>query len=192
MRIAGLWPWALVAAALLPAAAVAQRALYAPAAAADARPLGPAQRLERRFLQVSADSLRFQGEAARLVLARSDNPAVKELATEVLARHDATMPEVLRLLHTRSMAMPFPAAGHTKVIRQLAKLKGAKLDRLFVEEVVQRSQQAEIANYEKLALEAEDPVLKGWIERQLPTLRQHLARAGKALPTGALRAQRAV
>lgn len=41
-------------------------------------------------------------------------------------------------------------------------------------------------------MQADDPVLKAWIDRQLPTLRFHYAKAGKALPSASLRGQRAV
>lgn len=192
MRIAGLLSWAIAAGLCWPVAAAAQGAFYAAAAAAETRPLGQTQRLERRFLQVTAENLRFQGEASRLVLARSSHPAVKELATALSERQQAVQPEVLRLLHARGMAMPLPENGHGKVLRQLAKLQGAKLDRAYIDEVVQRSGQADIANHEKVAAAVDDPVLKAWIERQLPQLRANVARAAKALPGAALRAQRAV
>jgi predicted outer membrane protein len=192
MRIPGLLSWAIAAAVLLPGMAAAQRAGYAPGAAAEARPLGQAQRLERRFLQISAENLRFQGEASKLLLARSANPAVMELANILVERQLAAQPELQHLLHARGMAMPLAASEHGKLLKQLAKLSGAKLDRLYVEEVLLRSCQADVANYEKLVLQAQDAVLKAWIERQLPDLRAQLARAGKALPSASLRAQRAV
>ena len=167
-------------------------ARYAASAAAEARPLPPAQRLERRFLQITAANLRFQADASRLAAARSNNPAVKDLANTVLARQQTVQPELLRLLHLRGMAMPIPTNEHNKVLKQLGKLNGAKFDRLYVEEVVLRSSQADIANYEKVATQAEDPVLKGWIEKQLPTLRFEFAKAGRALPNASLHGQRAV
>lgn len=183
---------ALAAAMPLPAAAQSRPNLYAAAAAAEAKPLPPAQRLERRFLQISAANLRFQAEASALALARSNNPAVKDLANTLLARQQTAQPELVRLLHARGMAQPMPGSEHGKVLKQLAKLNGAKFDRLYVDEVVLRSHQADIANYEKVAAQAEDPVLKAWIDRQLPTLRFHVAKAGKALPAASLRGQRAV
>lgn len=190
MRIAGLAPW-ILAAALWPATGTAQRAteLAVPGAT---RPLGQAQRLERRFLQVSAANVRLRADAARLVLARSNNLAVQELAGTLVARQEALQPELLRLLQARGMALPFPAAEHTRMLKQMAKLNGAKLDRAFLEDVVLRSLQADVANHEKLAVQAEDPVLKAWAARQLPTLRLHLAQAGKGLPNPSLRGQRAV
>lgn len=184
---------AALAALAWPAAAQQPRpGLYAAAAAADAKPLPAPQRLERRFLQISAANLRFQAEASRQAQARSNNPAVKDLANTLLARQQTAQPELLRLLHARGMALPMPSNEHGKVLKQLAKLNGAKFDRLYVDEVVLRSYQADIANYEKVAVQAEDPVLKAWIDRQLPTLRFHVAKAGKALPNAALRGQRAV
>jgi putative membrane protein len=188
IRIAALSLAAAAALLALPASAAG----YAAAAAADAKPLPPAQRLERRFLQISAANLRFQSEASRLAATRSNNPAVKDLANTLMARQQTAQPELLRLLHARGMAMPIPTNAHSKVLKQLAKLNGAKFDHLYVDEVMLRSYQADIANYEKVAPQAEDPVLKAWIDRQLPTLRFQYAKAGKALPNASLRGQRAV
>jgi putative membrane protein len=188
--------WVLGAAAALagwPAAATTARApAYAASAAADAKPLSPVQRLERRFLQISAANMRFQAEGARVALSRSNNPAVKELANNLLARQQTAQPELLRLLHARGMAMPLATNEHAKLLKQLGKLNGAKFDRLYVDEVVLKSYQVDIANYERMALQAGDPVLKGWVERQLPMLRFHFAKAGKALPNAGLKPQRAV
>lgn len=187
------WTMYLACAALVAAPALGTAATpYAASAAAEARPLPVPQRLERRFLQISAANLRFQAEASRLVTARSNNPAVKDLANTLLSRQQTAQPELLRLMHNRGMAMPLMTNEHGKVLKQLAKLNGAKFDRLYVDEVVLRSYQADITNYEKLAVQAEDPVLKGWVDRQLPTLRFHVAKAGKTLPSAALRGQRAV
>jgi putative membrane protein len=191
MRFAMLaWCAALVAA---PAGAMAATGgSYAATAAAESRPLPPAQRMERHFLQVTAASLRFQSEGARLALARSNNPAVKDLARAALARQQTEQPQLQRLLQARGMAMPFPGNEHGKLLKQLGRLNGAKFDRLYVDEVVLRSCQTDIANLEKMALQAQDPVLKAWVERQLPTLRLHFAKAGKALAQAQLRGQRDV
>jgi putative membrane protein len=176
-----------------PAAGAANAASYgSAAAAAAAKPSSPAQRLERLFLQITAANLRFQSDASRLAESRSNNPSVKDLANTLSARHEAVQPELLRLLHARGMAMPIMTSRQVKVLRQLAKLQGARFDQLYVEEVVLRSHRDDIANYEKLAVDAQDPVLKAWIERHLPTLRFHQAKAGKALPNASLRGQRAV
>jgi putative membrane protein len=164
---------------------------YGATAAVQVRPLPPAQRLERRFLQITAANLRFQSEASRLALDRSASPAVKDLANTLLARQETAQPEIVRLLHARGMAMPMPSSAHGKVLRQLAKLGGAKFDRVYVDEVALRSSQEDVANYEKMSPQAEDPVLKAWVDRQLPILRYHLAKAARALPSASVRGHRA-
>lgn len=181
--------------AVLAAAPVAQAGTrpgaYAAAAAAEAKPLPPAQRFERYFLQLTSANLRFQSEASRLALARSGNPAVKDLANTLLAHQQTAQPELLRLLQARGMATPMPTNAHGKVLKQLAKLNGAKFDRLYADEVL-RSVHEDIANHEKAAAQAEDPVLRAWAERQLPTLRFHGAKAVRALPAASPRAHRAL
>lgn len=190
MRIAPLACTVLAALLAAPALGAPRDHIYAAVAAAEARPSTPSQRLERRFLQITAAHLRFQSEASRLALARSNNPAVKDLANTLVARHQSAQPELLRLMHVRGMAPPMMANEHARVLKKLAKLQGAGFDRLYVDEVVLSSYRADIANYEKVGGAAEDPVLKGWVERQLPVLRVHEAKAGKALPMGTLRGQR--
>jgi putative membrane protein len=176
----------------LVSAGVAAAPAYAPSAAAQAKPLPPTQRLERRFLQIAAANLRFEAEASRLAQDRTNNPAVKDLADTLLSRQQTVQPELLRLLHVRGMAAPMPMNQQSKRLKQLAKLNGAKFDRLYIDEVVLKSEQADIGNYEKVAAQAEDPVLKAWAERQLPSLRFSYAKAGKALPSASLHGQRAV
>jgi putative membrane protein len=182
---------AAVLATLVSAGAAAAPA-YAPSAAAQAKPMPPVQRLERRFLQIAAANLRFEAEASRLAQDRTNNPAVKDLASTLLSRQQTVQPELLRLLHVRGMAPPMPGNRQSKVLKQLGKLSGAKFDRLYVDEVVLKSAQDDIANYEKVAAQAEDPVLKGWADRQLPALRFSFAKAGRALPSASLHGQRAV
>lgn len=132
LSCAALWgAWVAPAAAAPP--------VYAPGAAAQVHPSTPTQRLERRFLQIAAANLRFQADASRMAQSRTNNPAVKDLANTLLARQQTTQPEMLRLLHQRGMALPMPTNAHNKVLKQLAKLNGAKFDHLYVEEVVLRS-----------------------------------------------------
>ena len=178
---------------LAPLAASAQLSpRYAASAAAEARPLSAAQKLERHFLQLAAGHLRLQAEASQLALARSNNPAVKELARTLQSRQKTAQPEVLRMLQSRGMAMPLSTNEANKLLKQLSKVTGAQFDRLYVEEVVLRTYQLDVANFEKLATQAEDSVLKAWVGRQLPVLRAHIAKASRALPGAPLRGQRAV
>jgi len=189
------WPplaFAILALAVAGAHAQPRAPTYAAAAAAEARPLGNTQKLERHFLQVAASNARFQSDASRMVATRSNNASVKEIAKAIMDRQKIVQPEMLHLLQARGMAMPILSNDHNKVIKQLGKASGVKFDRLFVEEVALRTYQSDIENFEKMAAQAEDPVLKAWVERQLPVLRNHLAMVNRAMPSAMLRRQPAV
>ena len=169
--------------ALLALAAAIGRLRAAPPQAA-ARPPAATQRLERHFLQQAAANLRLRSEASRLASDRSENPAVRDLAERLLQWQDEVLPELLRLLDARAMAMPMRLSAHNKLLRRLARLRGAAFDRVYLDEVVLPACQADAASYEVAAAQAADPVLKAWARRQLPELRGQIAQAEQVQSAG--------
>jgi putative membrane protein len=157
-----------------------------------AKPLAPEQRQERQFLRDAAAHLRFQHDASRLAIAKSGDGNVRQVAASLLNHCTATQPEVLHLLHVRGMAMPLLGGDEAKVLRQLARLTGAKFDRLYMQEVALRSNQLDAVQYERIAGVTRDPQLQAWVERQLPTVRYHVSLASRGLPGEAARLARGV
>jgi putative membrane protein len=156
---------------------VARPAMFAAAAAANAKPLSVQQREERRFLKEAAATNRFQADAARMALARSKAPAVRSLAAALINPQNTSGNELLRMLHLHGMAQPMLANDQRKTLNRLAKLQGTKFDREFMAQVGLRSQRDEVKYYEKAGASAGDPVLKAWIARTLPALQDQLATA---------------
>jgi putative membrane protein len=157
-------------------------AMYAPAAAANATRLPSQQQTEWRFLKGAAAAGRFEGEAARLALARSTDPGVKSFAATLINRHASVGNELLHMLQARGMAPPMLANDQRVALNRLAKLKGQKFDRAFVEAVGTRQQQDDLQSYERASLEVREPVLKAWIEKNLPTLRDQVTTAQRIAP----------
>lgn len=156
---------------------VARPAMFAAAAAANAKPLSVQQREERRFLKDAAAADRFQADAARMALARSKAPAVRSLAGTLIDQQNTSGNDLLHLLHLRGMAPPMLANEQRKTLNRLAKLQGTRFDREFLVQVGLKSQRDEVQYYEKAGASAGDPVLKAWIERTLPALRDQLVTA---------------
>ena len=117
------------------------RHVFAPDAAANARRLAPHEREERRFLREAAAASRFQGEAARLVLAKSTNEGVRSLAATLGSHHAASGDGLLRMLHRRGMAAPMLENSQRRALTRLVRLQGAKLDRTYLAEVAVQAQQ---------------------------------------------------
>lgn len=160
----------------------ARPAVFAAASAAKVRRMSAQQREERQFLKDVAASSRFEAEAARMALARSNDPGVRSLAATLINHHAVALNELLYMLHGRGMAAPMLGNDQRKVLNRLAKLQGTKFDREFLEEVGLRYQQEDVEQFEKASLTAREPRLKAWIDRTLPTLRYHVTTAERMAP----------
>ena len=143
------------------------------------------EREARAFLRWAATAARFETEASRLAILRAQSMGVREFADDLLHYHESADAELLRLLHVRGMAMPMVDNVQRKTLNRLAKLSGDRFDREFIEVVDQRRQRQEIQQYQKALLGISDPVLRGWIDSQLPTLRLQMAAAGRLSPAEA-------
>ena len=150
---------------------------YAAESARTATRLPREEREARAFLRSAAAIARVDLEASRLASTRSDNPAVRAFADELLQYRASADAELLHLLHVRSMAPPLMDNRQRKALTRLARQSGARFDRGYAALVGPLEQREEIALYEQALQDAADPVLKAWIERQLPILRQQQAGA---------------
>lgn len=162
----------------------ARPAMFAPAAAASAKRMSAQQREERRFLRDAAAGSRFEAEASRLALGKSNNPGVRSFAASQINYHAAAGNDLLHMLHARGMAAPMLANDQRKILNRLAKLQGAKFDREFLEQVALKFQHEDVQYYEKASLAVQDPRLKAWIDRTVPTLQYHLRMAERIAPAG--------
>jgi predicted outer membrane protein len=164
-------------------APAARASTFAPASVATARPMAQEQRDERRFLKDAAAANRLESDASRMALNKSNDPRVRSFAATVINHHAAVATELQHMLHIRGMAPPMLANDQRKTLNRLAKLNGTKFDREYMEEVGLRYQQGDVQLYEKASLTTRDPVLKAWIDRNLPTLQYHLTTAERVVST---------
>ncbi len=169
------------AAALVVWAASAHAAAYAPEAARSAGRLSREQREERAFLRQAAATGRFEAEACRLALSRSQNPSVQSWAAGQLRLQEASQAELVHLLHGRAMALPMLENDQRKQLARLARLTGGKFDREFMETVALR-QRARLQGLERALPAVADPAVKGWIERQAGPVREQMALAERMGP----------
>jgi predicted outer membrane protein len=179
-------PVARSAPAMAPAApaVAAKPGMFAAASASMVRRLTPEQRDEWRFLKDAAAASRFENDASRMALAKSNDPAVRAFAATLINYHGSAFPVLQQMLYARNMAPPMLANDQRKVLNRMAKLQGAKFDREYLAEVALRSQQDDVSAFERAASTARDPALRSWVERTLPTLRYQLATAEQATGTG--------
>jgi predicted outer membrane protein len=171
----------------LPAAqpAPARPAMFAAASAASVKRMSAEQREERRFLKDAAATSRFETDASRLALARSNDPGVRSFAA-VLIKHNASAgPALQSMLHGRGLAPPMLANDQRKTLNRLAKLSGARFDREYMQGVGLKQRRSDLLSYERAGLAVNEPALKAWIAATLPALRDHLAMVERIASSGA-------
>lgn len=145
---------------------------YAAESARTATRLPPEERQAREFLRLASLHARFETEAARLALQRAEHAGVLAFAHDLLAYYEAGNPELLHLLAARGMAPAMMDNVQRKALNRLARLKGTRFEREFLEQVGRDRQREDIQVFEKAAKGVTDPAVLDWIDRQLPSLRQ--------------------
>ena len=169
-------------AAAPPPAPVIRIPSFAPSSAKTARPMSLQQREDWQFLKVAAASSRFERDAARLALAKSDNPRLRSVALDLMERHSTAGNELQHMLQQRGMAAPMLPNGQRQVLNRLAKLQGANFEREFMAQVAQKHQREEVMAFERAGAVPHDPQVKAWIERTLLRMRDPLATAERVPP----------
>lgn len=149
-----------------------------------------AARGDRRFMEQAAQDGLFEVEISRLAVSRAADPAVKGFAGMLVEHHSAANTELAQLAGARGVTLPTGLPrGLRKQIDKLGKLSGAEFDKAYVSGVGIRAHRKDIQLFEKAGRSAKDAQLKAWIDKTLPTLREHLAQAQKLPQSGKLPAR---
>jgi putative membrane protein len=95
-------------------------------------------------------------------------------------QHTAANKELVELANTKKVELPAaPARGMRVEVEKLAKLNGKEFDQRFMREVGIKDHEQDIKKFQAASGKVQDPELKAWIQKTLPTLREHLAHAQK-------------
>ena len=140
---------------------------------------------DRKFMREAAESGMFEVQIAQLASSKASNADVKSFATTLANDHQNANNELVQLANSKKIELPAaPPRGKRKEIEKLAKLSGAEFDKKFVHEVGIKAHEKEIKKFEKAGGKVKDADLKGWIDKTLPKLREHLAMAQKLPESG--------
>ena len=129
---------------------------------------------------IVGDSLEV--DMARFVAGQTKNPAVRDFANLLITDDRAHIDSLHKLADAPDIGRMAPSSDSiaAKDARRFAQLRAmpadSSFDRAFVTEQVQRHQRA-IDNLKKWRASATSPALQADIDRALPVVEQHLARA---------------
>ena len=140
---------------------------------------------DRKFIQEAAGSGMFEVQAAQLATRQASDPNVKSFAGMLVDQHTKANDELVKLANAKQVELPAaPPRAMRREIEKLGKKQGGEFDRDFVREVGIKAHEKDIKTFEKASKDTKDPELKAFIDKTLPTLKEHLAMAQKLPQAG--------
>jgi putative membrane protein len=131
---------------------------------------------ERDFIEDQLEDGQAETALARLALERATHPQVKEY-TQMILRDHQMAGEELRQIATAANVNP-PAdldRDHKNLQEELTKLSGRDFDRKYIKAMVDEHEEA-VSEVEKKT-NSDNPEVRRWATKTLPTLREHLEKA---------------
>jgi putative membrane protein len=132
----------------------------------------------QEFVKDVATSDLFEIASSRLASERGD-AATKKFAGRMLQDHQKTTAELKSMVQTQKVEVTPPAdldAPHQSKIDKLKQLKGGDFDKRYAEDQVDAHKEA-VSLFERYSKSGDNPALKEWAGKTLPTLQEHLQMA---------------
>jgi len=136
-----------------------------------------ASRKDKTFAAEAAQGGKMEIDLGRYMEEHGHNVKVREFGHRMVTDHTAADTK-LRAAATRSTVQLPAAAGaeDKETLSELSKLKGAALDRAYIDDMV-KDHQKDVQLFQREAQSGTNPQLKSFAQDTLPTLQQHLSQA---------------
>jgi putative membrane protein len=128
---------------------------------------------DKQFVLEAASVGMAETELGRLAQKRGSSPEVKQFGAMMVKDHTAANKELKKIAAKKKFPLPTALSTEDKEhYEELAKLKGKDFDEKFMETMVKGHDKA-IASFENVVEKGQDPDIKAWAEKTLPTLKAH-------------------
>jgi putative membrane protein len=137
------------------------------------------------FVQKAAMSDMYEVQAGKVAADKGQSDAVKEFGKQMVDAHTKTTQELTGIVKTKNIKVDPPTkldAKHQKLIDDLNSASAEDFDKAYAKQQVDAHQEA-VDLFKKYAGKGDDPDVKQFAEKTLPTIQHHLDEA-KKLPAG--------
>jgi putative membrane protein len=140
---------------------------------------------DRKFIEEAANSGMFEVQVAQLAATKASDANVKSFAGMLVDQHTAANNELVKIANAKGVELPAaPKRALRRDIEKLGKKSGDEFDRDFVRNVGIKAHEKDIKLFEKASKSVKDAELKAFVDKTLPSLREHLAAAEKLPQSG--------
>lgn len=141
-------------------------------------------RSDTRFLQRAAQSGQLEMDASKLALERAESQEVREFAERMINDHQEMDTELRALAQSRNVELPDRLRwGQNRAIKGLENREGQDFDRRYADRIAVDAHGDAVELFEDAAENADDEEVRGFAEKGLPTLREHLSMGEQLLET---------
>lgn len=133
---------------------------------------------DKQFFANAAQTDMLEIEASKLAVDRATNEQVKSFASMIVSDHTGTSGELKSMASAKGVTLPTELSGkHKATLEKLQKAQGAEFDRLYAQQIAVQAHRDAVTLYTNTAKNAKDPEVKGFAQKTLPALKQHLTQA---------------
>ncbi|MGZ7030416.1 MAG: DUF4142 domain-containing protein [Thermoanaerobaculia bacterium] len=137
----------------------------------------PLSDADKTFVMKAAGGGMTEVKLGELAAANAKSADVKAFGQRMVTDHGKANDELSQFAATKGLTLP-PAldAEHQKTYDELAKKNGAAFDKAYMDDMV-KDHVMDVDEFKKQSTAANDPDLKAWVTKTLPTLEDHLKMA---------------
>ena len=132
---------------------------------------------DKKFVMAAANGGMMEVKAGEIAASNATNADVKAFGQRMVTDHGKANDELKQLATNKGLALPTDIdADHQKKVDDLSKKKGKAFDKAYMDDMV-KDHEKDVAEFQKESTSAQDPDLKAWVTKTLPTLQDHLKMA---------------
>jgi putative membrane protein len=133
---------------------------------------------DREFVSEAAAGGMAEVKLGQLAQTRAASPEVRKFGELMVEDHSRANKELMALLQKKGLATPgreLPKPTQ-ECYDRLSHLKGAEFDREYMKDMV-KDHKEDVALFESFSKRGQDPDIRAFAIKTLPTLREHLQKA---------------
>jgi len=139
--------------------------------------IGTARSSDQLFVAQAADGSRREIWLSRLALDRSQNPAVRDFAQQMINQHQQLDQQLAQVASQDGFGLPAqPTISSRQVTQTLSQESGDRFDRDYTAQMVEDHLRA-LSLFKEAARRATDPNIRAFAHSAVPHLQAHLQRA---------------
>jgi putative membrane protein len=129
---------------------------------------------DQTFIEKAAVGGLAEVQLGKLAVEHAASPDVKQFGQRMVQDHSKANQELMALAKTKAISVPTALDHkHQEEVDRLAKLQGAAFDRAYLQHMV-KDHEDDVQLFSTQAKQGQDPELKAFAAKTLPTLEEHL------------------